>query len=143
MPVNAGIHVDGLKELRRDLNKIDKALTKEFRAELVDLGREIADDARADVPVRSGRARDSIKAGMSGNNAYVQGGKKTVPYYAWLDFGGTLRPTGRRFNTQVRDFRKRGRYLYPAIARNRSKVRARAEAAIEKALRKSLKSPLP
>lgn len=143
MPVNAGVHVIGLREFRRDLKKVDPQLQKNLRSELVKLGQEIAEDAKADVPVRSGRARDSIKAGMSGNNAYVQGGKNTVPYYAWLDFGGVLRPTGGRRNTQVREFRKDGRFIYPAIDRNRSKIEDRAQQAFDAAARDALKSPLP
>ena len=138
MPVNAGVEVIGLKEFRRDLRKIDPALQKTLRAELVDIGKVIAEDAKADVPVRSGRARDSIKAGMSGNNAYIQGGKATVPYYAWLDFGGVLRPTGGRTNTQVRDFRKDGRYIYPAIDRARPMILDRAEKAFQNAAREAL-----
>lgn len=138
MPVNAGVEVIGLKEFRRDLRKIDPALQKTLRAELVDLGNEIAEDAKKEVPVRTGRARDSIKAGMSGNNAYIQGGKASVPYYAWLDFGGVLRPTGGRRNTQVRDFRKDGRYIYPAIDRARPKILDRAEKAFNNAAREAL-----
>ena len=42
------------------------------------------------MPVKSGRARASVKSGVSGNNAYVQSGKKAVPYVGWLDFGGVL-----------------------------------------------------
>lgn len=140
MPVNAGIHVVGMNEFRRGLKKIDPELQKSLRAEFVKLGKEIADDARRDVPVRTGRARDSIKAGMSGNNAYIQGGKQTVPYYAWLDFGGVLRPSGRRYNTQVRDFRKDGRYLYPAIEANRSKIEERAQRAFDDAADAALSS---
>jgi hypothetical protein len=138
MPVNAGVEVIGLKEFRRDLKKIDPELQKSLRAEFVSLGREIADDARKDVPVRTGRARDSIKAGMSGNNAYIQGGKSTVPYYPWLDFGGVLRPTGARTNTQTRDFRKDGRYIYPAIDRARPKIETRAQQAFDTAARQAL-----
>lgn len=138
MPVNAGVEIIGLREFRRDLKKIDPELQKQLRSELLDLGKEIADDARADVPVRTGRARDSIKAGVSGNNAYIQGGKKTVPYYAWLDFGGVLRPTGGRRNTQVREFRKDGRFIYPAIDRARPKILDRAEKAFDNAARDAL-----
>lgn len=67
------------------------------------------------MPRKSGKAAGSVKAGVSGNNAYVQTGKKTVPYAAWLDFGGTLKPVGGRKNTIQRPRIQGGRYLYPAI----------------------------
>jgi hypothetical protein len=135
--LRAGVEVHGLKELRRDLRKIDPALQKELRTDLLEVGKAVAADAQSEMPVRTGRAKGSVKAGMSGNNAYVQGGKTTVPYFGWLDFGGVLRPTGGRRNTITREVLKKGRYLYPAIDRNADRIKQGAEDAVEKAIRKS------
>jgi hypothetical protein len=135
--LRAGVEVHGLKELRRDLRKIDPALQKELRADFLDIGKAVAEDAQSEMPERTGRAKASVKAGVSGNNAYVQGGKQTVPYFGWLDFGGVLRPTGGRRNTITREFRKRGRFLYPAIDRNGDRIQRGAEDAVEKAIAKS------
>jgi hypothetical protein len=49
-----------------------------------------------------------------------------------------LRPTGARTNTQTRDFRKDGRYIYPAIDKFRPEIIERAEKAFDEAARKAL-----
>lgn len=109
------VHIEGLAELRRALGKIDAQLPKNLRAKLVPIGKRIADKARQSMPRRSGRAAASVSSGVSGNRAYVSIGRSTVPYAPWLDFGGTLRPSGGRHGTQVRQKVRGGRYLYPAI----------------------------
>lgn len=130
-----GVRVEGLKELRRALNKIDKELTKELRVGFKAIGDEVAADARARVPERSGRARKSIRAGVSGNNAYVAGGKAKVPYYGWLDFGSRTPKQGqpRSVGPWRRSGRgpKSGRFIYPAIDANRERIRRRAIGAME------------
>lgn len=130
-----GVRVDGLKELRRALGRIDPSLQKSLRSRLKDVGDRVADRARGLMPSRSGRARSSVKAGVSGNRAYVQGGRKTVPYYGWLDYGGVLKPTGRRRNTISRPVAKQGRYLYPAIESSRALIERGASEAFDETKR--------
>lgn len=126
------VGVEGLAELRRALGQIGGApLQKNLRARFLVVGQEVAADARAHMPEKTGRAKGSVKAGVSGNNAYVQGGRKTVPWYGWLDFGGVLKPVGGRKNTIKRIRIKGGRYLYPAIGRKRNHITAAAEKALE------------
>lgn len=140
--LNAGIVIPGLGEFRRDLRKIDPALTKELRGDLLAIGKDIAGDAQNLVPSKTGRARGSIKAGVSGNSAYVQGGKRDVPYFGWLDFGS--RKPKRGNPRRVGPWKgsgpgpKEGRFIYPAIRRNRPRIKARAEAAFDKAAEKAL-----
>lgn len=127
MPTSSdAIHVEGLAELRRALGQIDGTLPKQLRSKLMVIAKKVAERAKAGVPVRSGRARNSIKASVSGNRVYLQGGKATVPYYGWLDFGGVLKPVGDRHNTQRRPVIRGGRYLYPTIAAMQPQIRAEA-----------------
>ncbi len=142
MPLNAGIQVDGLKELRRGLNRIDPELSQELRGELLNIGKDVAAAAQNGVPVRTGRARGSIRAGVSGNNAYIAGGKKTVPYFGWLDFGSRIPQRG---NPRSQGPWKRsgsgprfGRFIYPAIEENRPEIKKRATKAFDTAARKAL-----
>lgn len=127
--VGEAVRVEGLRELRRSLGQIDKTLQKNLRGRLKKIGDEVAADARQPMPVKTGRAKASVRAGVSGNTAYVQIGKKAVPYAAWLDFGGVLKPTGNRRNTIRRKRIPGGRYLYPAIERNRLNITRQALAA--------------
>jgi hypothetical protein len=77
----------------------------------------------------------------------VSGGKRSVPYYGWLDFGsrtpirGRPRSVGPWKGTGAGP--KKGRFLYPAIDRNADNIRRRAVAAFEKAKKQAFKSPLP
>lgn len=135
MAQNQAVHVEGLKELRRALGQVDKQLPKNLRGRLKKIGDKVADRARQRMPKRTGRAAGSVKAGVSGNTAYVQTGKKTVPWASWLDFGGTLRPTGRRFNTQTRPRIKGGRYVFPAIEEMKPQTEREALEAFEETAR--------
>lgn len=141
----SGVDAVGLKEFRRGLNRIDPELTKQLRRELLEIGQDVANDARMTVPVgRTGRARGSVRAGVSGNNAYIAGGKATVPYFGWLDFGsrtprsGRPRSVGPWKGTGPGPYK--GRFIYPAIARNQSNIERRAVKAFEKARDEALKS---
>jgi hypothetical protein len=115
--VHGAVRVEGLAELRKSLGDIGgKPLQKHFRNRMLKVGESVVAPAiREKIPVKTGRSRASIKAGVSGNKAYVQGGKATVPWFGWLDFGGTLKPVGGRKNTIVRARPKGGRYIYPTI----------------------------
>jgi hypothetical protein len=140
--MNAGIEIDGLKEFRRDLKRIDEELAKELRTDLLSIAREIALEAAARVPRKTGTAAGSIRAGVSGNNAYVAGGKKSVPYYGWLDFGGREPVKGNP--RSVGPWAKSGagpqggRYIYPTIRRNRREIEVKAQQAFDKAAEAAL-----
>lgn len=143
MPLNAGIEANGLGAFRRDLKRIDPELDKTLRDDLLAIGQEIASQAAGRVPRRSGRAAGSIRAGVSGKKAYVAGGKKTVPYYGWLDFGsrtpkrGQPRSTGPWAKSGAGP--KKGRFIYPTIEDNRPKIEKKAVEAFEKAVDEALK----
>lgn len=140
--INAGIQIDGLAEFRRDLKKIDEELAKELRTDLLSIAREIAIETAIRVPRRSGAAAGSIRAGVSGNNAYVQGGKASVAYYGWLDFGGRTPVKGNpRSVGPWKDSGpgpQGGRYIYPTIRRNEREIEAKAQQAFDKAAEAAL-----
>jgi len=103
-----------------------------LRDEMKKLAEIVAVRARAKVPVgagpqtahstsgKPGAARASIRPVMAGGGAAVIGGRKSVPYYGWLDFGGIIKhyPHANIHHTMQhlirRDFIKTGRYLYPS-----------------------------
>lgn len=129
------VYVTGLKEVKgalKDIGDIDEQ--KEVRAALKAGAEIIAVDARSRVPSRSGKAAGSIKAGATGTKAYVQGGKASVPYYGWLDFGSR---TPRHGNTRKEGPWRgsgtgpaKGRFLYPAIAAKEQAVADHVEQAV-------------
>ena len=129
----------GLADLRKDLRQLDKEAPKMLREELKAVVMAVAKKAAQDVPVRSGKAKRSVKGFTSGNWAGIKGGtKKGVPYYGWLDFGGVLKATGGRRNTQTQhEAKEGGRYIYPTIAKESKTIQNRLYAAIDKALERA------
>jgi len=138
------VQVEGLAEVRRNLKNLDPALQKELRESFVLIGQDIANDARSMVPSGgTGKAAGSIRAGMSGNNAYVAGGKKSVPYYGWLDFGSRKpKSDGSRETGPWRKSGagpKGGRFIYKSISRNRPEIRRAVNRAFEAAKKNAFK----
>lgn len=131
------VRIEGLRELNAALKRLDPALQKGLRTSFIRVGRRVAADAKSRMPVRSGRARASVRAGATNRGAYVAEGRADAPYVGWLDWGGVLRPSGRRRNTQVRPRIGKGRYLYPAIEANSAVIRREALSAIEEATQRA------
>ncbi len=128
--------ISGLREVRRDLGRIDPEVKKGFNQELRTVADIVVRDARSRVPVRSGAARASIRS-VGNSPVYIKGGKARVPYYGWLDFGGVLEAIGGRRNRQSRRKKKYGRFIYPAIAANERQIVRAAEKVFDRARRRA------
>lgn len=122
------IKVEGWREFNRNLRKMSAELPKALRLAGNEAAEIVVDWAQPKVPRKSGRAAASVKARSTRTAARVSGGSKSVPYYAWLDYGGRVG----RDRTTERLFVKEGRYLYPGYAANADKVRAVLLAALRK-----------
>ena len=139
----SALEVYGLKELRRDLRRVEPELTPYLRTELKAAGDVVVRRAKRRVvgsikdQDRSDRlAENSLRVTSGGNVLYVQGGNASTPYYGWLDFGGTLRPTGARRNTQKRPRVSGGRYIYPALAESNKELADAVARAVDRTLDK-------
>lgn len=112
------IRIEGLRELQAALRDIDGNAQKQLRVVLNDAAELVAGRARRDVPTDSGAARKSIKVKSSQREARVAGGSRRAPYYPWLDYGGKVGIS----RSVTRPFKRSGRYLYPAYAKERTEV---------------------
>ena len=145
MPNRAAVRFDEFASLQRALKQTGDDAERELRDELKNSSVmfQIVSDARALLTGSyrgrrsTGRAAASLRVGATTKGVYITGGKSTVPYYGWLDFGGDLKPSGGRRNLQKRPFKKRGRAMYPAIYKHRGDINMAAEDAIESSLRKA------
>ena len=115
--MDPAIKVTGLKEFQRGLKVIDRELPKALRLALNDAANLVVDEAVPKIPRRSGRAAKSVKARSTQKAARVVGGGNRVPYYPWLDFGGSV---GRKGSVK-RPFLTKGRYIFDAFFRNRER----------------------
>lgn len=110
-----GVHIEGLRDLRRGLSVMDKELAKELRRELKKVAEVGARAAKAAVPKRSGKWASKITAGATQQSAYVTWGRATVPYAGWMEWGGKkAQPRG---GVAVRPRSGDGHYVHPAVKR--------------------------
>lgn len=126
------VEVDGLKELRKALRDIDKGFARELGQAGKRAAEIVADEARPKLPVRSGRARASVRA-TAGRGGSVVAGGATAPYVPWLTFGGNV---GRDDSVQ-RPVIRGGRYFYPALRARRDAVVDAFAAAVEQLTKKA------
>jgi HK97 gp10 family phage protein len=118
MSDTTAVKVKGLRDLQAALKATEDGLQKELRVALNRAADLVASGAARRVPVKTGRARASLRAQSSQREAKVMGGSKKAAYYGWLEFGGRI---GRDKATR-RPFVKGGRYLWPAYAAQRDQV---------------------
>ena len=141
MPVETtGVYVTNLAEVRKYLRKLHPDLVPVLRNELKSaVSAIVVPNIRARVAVRSGRARDSVRAVSKGNSIVIVAGNTKVQYFGWLDFGGQLKNRGRGRNTTIsRPFLSKGRYVYPGIAATEPRIVQAAGQAVDKILKQAL-----
>lgn len=114
------VHVEGLRELSKAIRDLeDKELKKGLRQANLEAAKVVADGARSKVPIRSGRARASVKPSAGQKFASIRAGGNRAAYFGWLDFGGTRRP--REMKPSRRKI-KEGRYIYPTVRERRDEI---------------------
>ena len=136
------IRVTGLKELVAAL----KALAtpedlKEFRDGLKSAAAIVAAEAKLRANTFSFTASDTIRASASGSKAYVGGGKSSLPWYGWADFGsrnpvqGNPRSRGPWAGSGKGPVK--GRFIYPAFDSTESETAEAVADALDVAFRKA------
>jgi hypothetical protein len=118
MSAPVAVRVEGLKAFTRAVKDVDRELPKAVRLANNRVVQIIVDGVQPKVPVKTGKARATVKAKSTRTAARISAGSKRAPYYAWLDFGGKTGIDG----SVVRPFYKQGRYIYPTYSANRDRV---------------------
>lgn len=133
-----GVYIQNLRDVQRWFAEFEPALQPVLRDELwkaADTTVKWAIVSR--VPQRSGDAAASVRASSTARSVFINAGGSKAPYFPWLDFGGTLRPTGRRYNTITRARIQRGRYVYPGIDQATPALATSAEKAVRTTIQKA------
>ena len=135
------IRVTGLAELRRALNELVPAEDlKELARGLKRAADIVAREARLRANTFSFRASDTIRATSGGNKAYVAGGKSSLPWYGWADFGsrtpvqGNPRSKGPWAGSGKGPVK--GRFIYPALDATEHETAEAVADALDVAFRK-------
>lgn len=79
--------IEGLNKLLRALEKLDEEASQSFKDVGAEVGRIVAQQAREEVPVKSGRLKATIRHVNTGRGAKVRSGSKRVPYAPIIHFG--------------------------------------------------------
>lgn len=119
MADSVGIRVEGLKELRRELRRLEmhkdlQPVNKEAAEVAASRARELGlrsfTNLAGGVSRLGSRGVASIRATATQSKGYVRGGKAGTPYYGGMDFGSAGRY--RQFGPK----KSEGRFIYLAIA---------------------------
>ncbi len=110
-----GLQIEGLTEFVKNLGQLDADLPKAMKVAFNKAADVVVSQAKRQVPVQSGKARNSIKAASTKNSVRIKGGGARVPYYGWLDFGGRV---GKK-DSIVRPFYSEGRYIWHSYYQKR------------------------
>jgi len=91
------IRVEGLDELRRELRRVkDNELNDSMKAIHQELAAEITRRALPNVPVRTGRLKNTVRSAGTVRDAIGRVGKASVPYAAPIHWGWPSRGIPRR-----------------------------------------------
>lgn len=87
MAVSPTFQIEGLNKLLRALEQLDQEAKDSFKEVGFKVAEIVAQQGRQEVPVRSGRLKDSIRPAKSARGAKVRAGSKRIPYAGVIHFG--------------------------------------------------------
>ena len=133
------IEVEGLRELRAALRKVNSNMPREVGQAGKKAADHLAPLIRSQVPTRTGRARDSVRAVVAQGGGGIRAGGASAPHYGFVDFGNKVRSGAGvgRGDSQPRRFIKGGRFIYPTFEARRDEVLERYVEAMTGLLRSS------
>ena len=89
------IEIKGLKQAQRLMGRIDADFKKRFKEIHKGAAVIVADEARRQAPVRSGRLRNDIRTSGTTKGGVVRVGRKKIPYVGRVLFGDPVTFTDR------------------------------------------------
>jgi hypothetical protein len=91
MPDSDAVHIDGLRDLQRDLRRLAPDARRDITRALKEGAKTIAVASAPLAARRTGALARSFRPGASMMQGYV---RSRLPYAAVQEFGGTIRPKG-------------------------------------------------
>lgn len=125
---DVGVRVEGLREFRRDLKRVSPAVDKGLGVEIKKAAENVAREARANAPRRTGAYADSIRVYATRGGASVG---SRLPQAGLLHWGGTIRPRGVPIT-----FARRA-VVYEAAERQANRIAERVGDAVDVAARRN------
>lgn len=91
MPDGGKFYLHGIRELRRDLNALEGATSREVTTALRAAAEPVRAQAAAYAPRRTGRLADSLRTYARGGRVGI---RSRLPYANVQHWGGTISPRG-------------------------------------------------
>ena len=129
--MHAADKIEGLRDLRRDLKRIDKDLPREINQSLKRTAEPIRDTAAMLAPHRTGRLAGSIRVGTRGSRLVIY---SRHPAARIIHFGGRHPLFGNRDHWYEQ---KANPFMARALERYQFRVRRDIEATIEREMRRA------
>ena len=85
------VRLEGFREFRRDLKKLEPAVDKQLRKDLAVVAARVATEAKAGAPRRTGKYAGSIRPYVTTKGVSIG---SRLPQAGVLHFGGTIKPRG-------------------------------------------------
>lgn len=85
------VEIQGLRQLRRDLKRLEPEVDRELRKDLKAAGEKVARDARSRAPKVTGEYARSIRVYVTAKGVAIG---SNLPQSKVLHWGGTIRPRG-------------------------------------------------
>lgn len=127
MPVGPIVRVEGIRDTRRRLRKLEeKELLKEMRGDFKDIADMVARYAANEAPVRTGRLKRTIKGQATQQSASVKAGTDSrVKYAGPIHWGWKARGI------------EKNQFIMRAVVRLRGDIERLAEQGVRRAKRKA------
>jgi hypothetical protein len=137
--VTSRVDVDGLKQLVRDVRKVDRDLPKAMRRSLVPVSQSVLRGAQQRASslggVHAHAARRGLRAGATQNTAWIKLLASREPTILGAEFGGGRRPTTRQFPRWRGSGSNAGYFVYPTIRAESDDITRQLEDAVRDLLR--------
>ena len=137
----AKVEVVGLRELLRDVRKVERDLPKSMRAALLPVSQEVLARARSRAGALGGvhrhAARRGLRGGATQNTAWIKLVASTEPTILGAEFGGGAKKTTRQFPPWRGSGSDAGYFVYPEIRGSADDVMGHVEDAVNDLIRQA------
>jgi hypothetical protein len=137
--VASHIEIDGLKQLLRDVRRVEQDLPKVMRQQLVPISQTVLTSARGRAQSLGGvhrhAARRGLRAGATQNTAWIKLVASREPTILGAEFGGGRRSTTRQFPPWRGSGGGAGYFVYPTIRAKSGEISGRLETAVVRLFR--------
>lgn len=123
------VEIDGLRELMRDLKRLDPAVSKALRVRLRNAVKQITADAQRRAPRKSGKLARQIKPSVTNKGAALV---SRAAHGRIHEFGGRHPVHGHRDRWVFQPARP---HIFPAVRAGREEVKQESLAALDDAMR--------